>query len=74
MPAAAIGVPVPKIYAWVMRVTKQDGTTEELTRVAPTENQARRRAARKGVQAIEILRTYTEAQYHAVYGYKRRFL
>lgn len=61
-----------KIYAWRLRITRQDFTIEEIVRVAKTEWGAKKMAMlRPNAQSVEILETYTRDQYHRVFGYRR---
>ena len=59
-------------YAWMMAVTKHDLSTEEIVRVAKTERRARRLAMLRPLAlSVEIISTFTEKEYRALYGTRR---
>jgi hypothetical protein len=62
-----------KTYAWDVEVTLLDGATQEMVVVAPTENQARRRASlRRRVSSVFVKGGMSEAAYRRAYGFRYR--
>ena len=70
-----LGIPaLPKFYAWDATISMNNNTPEQtVTVVAPTENQARRKALlRPNAKEVVKLEGMTEEQYRRVHGSRRR--
>jgi hypothetical protein len=70
-----LGIPAPpKFYAWDVTIGMNNNTPEQtVTVVAPTENQARRKALlRPNAREVVKLEGMTEEQYRRVHGSRRR--
>ena len=63
-----------KPYAWEITIRRHDGNMETITRVAPTEMQARRKGLLRPL-AMEIvdMEPIDEETYHRAFGYARRW-
>ena len=70
-----LGIPAPpKFYAWDVTISMNNNTPEQtVTVVAPTENQARRKALlRPNAKEVVRLEGMTEEQYRRVHGSRRK--
>lgn len=67
-----ISSPEEKPYAWDVELTFHDGSTKVSTIVAPTANQARRRAfLKRNVAGARPLESWTREQYQRGHGSRR---
>lgn len=60
-------------YAYDLLITRHDLTTETITRVAKNENHAKKIGLfRPRADKVEIIGTYTEAEYRRAHGHPHR--